>query len=158
MRTIAALSVISAASAARQIPTSDIPATSKLGSRILSASRPAGEGRQLDQENFAWVTNYSIKFQKCATSDEYYGGMFGGEEQNNDGNQYWMNGGGIYKQRLVHYKLCPTNSCGDSCSGGADYVIDMGLFVEAYIESKMDAQEYNCEQARENCYYDDEDQ
>jgi len=55
----------------------------------------------------------------------------------------------------VHYKLCPTGSC-DTCSGGADYVIDMGLFVEAFIESKLEAQEYNCEQVKENCYYDDE--
>ena len=56
-----------------------------------------------------------------------------------------------------------TERARDSCcvfcstdSGGADYVIDMGLFVEAFIESKMEAQEYNCEQAKDNCYYDDE--
>ena len=61
----------------------------------------------------------------------------------------------MYQQRLVHFKLCPTGNC-DSCSNGADYVIDMNAFVEAYIESKLDAQEYNCEMVRENCYNDDE--
>jgi len=154
-RTIAILSALKAASASKavELPNADIPATSKLGSRILSASR------QLDgNDDFSWVAGYSIKFEKCATSDDYYGGYFGGEENqggnnNNDGRQYYS---GMYKQRLVHYKLCPTGSCASGCDGGADYVIDMNVFVEAFIESKLDAQEYNCEMVRENCYYDDE--
>lgn len=154
-RTIAILSALKAASASKavELPNTDIPATSKLGSRILSASR------QLDgNDDFSWVAGYSIKFEKCATSDEYYGGYFGGEENqggndNNDGRQYYN---GMYKQRLVHYKLCPTGSCDSGCDGGADYVIDMNVFVEAFIESKLDAQEYNCEMVKENCYYDDE--
>jgi len=142
---LSALVTVSAASQPVELPTADIPATSKLGSRILSFSR------QLDgNDNFSWIAGYSIRFEKCATSEEYYGGYFGGED-NGDRNNY----NGMYAQRLVHYKLCPTGLC-DTCSGGADYVIDMGLFVEAFIESKLDAQEYNCEQVRENCYYDDE--
>lgn len=60
----------------------------------------------------------------------------------------------MYKQRLIHFKLCPTGSCDSKCTYGADYVVDMGVFVEAYIESKLDAQEYNCEMVRENCYCD----
>lgn len=60
----------------------------------------------------------------------------------------------MYQQRLVHFKLCPSSSC-SSCEGGADYVIDMNEYVNAYIESKMDAQEYNCERVRENCYCED---
>mmetsp|Transcript_8114 Transcript_8114/g.17584 ORF Transcript_8114/g.17584 Transcript_8114/m.17584 type:complete len:407 (+) Transcript_8114:129-1349(+) len=152
LRTASLLAALNAASASKpvKLPTADIPATSKLGSRILSASKQ----RNLDGDNFSWVAGYSIKFIKCATSDDYYGGYFGGEE--NGGNDR-QNYNGMYKQRLVHYKLCPTGSC-DSCSNGADYVIDMNVFVEAYIESKLDAQEYNCEQVRENCYYDDETQ
>jgi len=150
-RTIALLSALNVASAGRPsvaLPTADIPASSKLGSRILSSSR------QLDNnDNQSWIAGYSIRFEKCATSEEYYGGSFGGEENNDNQNNYNYNG--MYKQRLVHYKLCPTGNC-DTCSGGADYVIDMGLFVEAFIESKLEAQEYNCEQVKENCYYDDE--
>ena len=150
-RTIAFLSALNAASAAVEIPTADIPATSKLGSRILSASR------QLDgNDNFSWIAGYSIKFEKCATSDEYYGGYFGGDNNNGDNDNNRQNYNGMYKQRLVHYKLCPTGSCDTGCTGGADYVIDMNVFVEAYIESKVEAQEYACEQVMENCYYDDE--
>jgi len=126
-----------------------LSSTSELGSRLLASSR------RLDgNDNFAWIAGYSLVFEKCATSDEYYGGNFGGEGNNNNNDQNNFNG--MYQQRLVHYKLCPTDDCSNSCSGGAEYVIDMGLFVEAFIESKMDAQEYNCEQVRENCYYDDE--
>lgn len=148
-RTIALVSTLTAAAAAGkpvQVPTNDIPADSKLAARILDGAR------RLDGDNFSWVAGYSLKFQKCATSDDYYGGYFGGDD--NGGNDR-QNYNGMYKQRLVHFKLCPTGAC-DSCSNGADYVIDMNEFVEAYIESKLDAQEYNCEMVRENCYNDDE--
>ena len=149
-RTFATLSALGVASAAVELPTSDIDASSKLGGRILAASRP--EGRQLENDNFTWIAGYSIHFVMCATSDEYYGGNWGGNNKNQNRNNY----NGMQKQRLVHYKLCPTGS--SSCSNSADYVIDMNMFVEAFIESKLDAQEYNCEMARENCYNDDENQ
>lgn len=146
-RSVALLSALSAvAGKSVELPTGDIAASSKLGSRILS------QARQLDGENFSWVAGYSLKFEKCATSDEYYGGYFGGEGGGGNDRQ---NFNGMYKQRLIHFKLCPTGSCDSKCTYGADYVVDMGVFVEAYIESKLDAQEYNCEMVRENCYCDD---
>lgn len=148
LRSLALISAVGAATAGKsvELPTSDIRADSKLGNKILS------HARQLDDnDNFVWIAGYSIKFQKCATSEEYYGGYFGGEEDNDNQNGF----NGMYKQRLVHFKLCPSDDC-QSCTNGADYVIDMKLFVETYIESKLDAQEYNCEMVRENCYYDDE--
>jgi len=156
-RTIAFLSALNAASAGKsvEIPTGDISASSKLGTRILSGAR------QLDGDNFSWIAGYSLRFEKCATSDEYYGGYFGGDENggnNNNNNNDRQNYNGMYKQRLVHFKLCPADECSSSssCTNGADYVVDMNVFVEAYIESKLDAQEYNCEMVRENCYNDDE--
>lgn len=141
-RTAAALSVLSAASAGDVVPTADISATSKLGNRILSSAR------RLDDNQFTWVTGYSLKFHKCATSDEYFGG-FGGDNDNNNNRNF----NGMYKQRLVHFKLCPSDDC-DSCKNGADYVIDMNMYVEAYLESKLEAQEYNCEMVQENCNCD----
>lgn len=50
---------------------------------------------------------------------------------------------------LVHFKLCPSSSCSSSCAKGADYVVDMNEFVNAYVESKLSVQEYNCE--RKSC-------
>jgi len=136
-------SVLAAASATMEVPTRDIAASSQLGARILSHARKLG-----DNDNFSWVAGYSLKFEKCATSDEYYGGYFGGEEGGGNGRQ---NYNGMYKQRLIHFKLCPTESCSSGCSNGADYVIDMNVYVEAYIQSKLEAQEYNCEMVQENC-------
>ena len=145
-RTIATLSALGFAAASKPIEIDgNIKANTKLGSRILSSAKQLTPGRNLDAEAGDWVAGYSIKFEKCATSDEYYGGDLGGEQ--NDAQQ-WNN---MYKQRLVHFKLCPTQDGCSSCTYGADYVIDMNVFVEAYIESKLDAQEYNCEMVRENC-------
>ena len=149
--TIAALSAVGLASAAVEIPNHDIAAKSKLGNRILSAAKQTTRGLEQNDDDNLWQANYSIKFVKCATTDEYWGGDLGGEDNQNQNDFY-----GMYKQRLVHFKLCPTSNGCDSCTNGADYVIDMNAFVEAFIESKMDAQEYNCEQVRETCYQDNE--
>ena len=58
---------------------------------------------------------------------------------------------GMYQQRLVHFKLCPSDSC-RSCKNGADYVVDLSEFINAMMEAKLTAQEYNCERVRENCW------
>ena len=59
----------------------------------------------------------------------------------------------MYEQRVVHFQLCPTNSC-RSCKNGADYVVDLNVFIEAAIEAKMTADEYNCARVQDNCYCD----
>ena len=154
---IALLSATGVAAAGKpvEIPTNEIAASSQLGGRILSAARRLNNNN--NNNNFSWISGYSIKFEKCATSDEYYGGYFG-NNNNNKNNNNRQNFNGLYKQRLVHFKLCPTGSCSSSssssCANGADYVVDMNVFVDAYIDSKLTAQEYNCEQVRENCYCD----
>merc|ERR1719223_1430485 len=74
---------------------------------------------------------------------QYGNGYYQNEERNN----YQ----GMYEQKLVHFKLCPTDNCG-SCPGGADYVVDLAEFVDTFLEAKMTAEQYNCEQVRENCY------
>ncbi|KAL7475538.1 hypothetical protein ACHAW6_001449 [Cyclotella cf. meneghiniana] len=147
------------ASAATQVDTSDIPANSKMGSRLLSKARVLNNNNNNNNQNgdITWISGYSLKFEKCATSNDYYGGYFGGNGNNNNNNKNQNNRNGyngMYQQRLVHFKLCPSSSC-SSCEGGADYVIDMNEYVNAYMESKLEAQEYNCERVRENCYCDD---
>ena len=52
-RTFATLSALGVASAAVELPTRDIDASSKLGGRILAASRV--EGRQLENDKFTWI-------------------------------------------------------------------------------------------------------
>ena len=59
----------------------------------------------------------------------------------------------MYQQKLVHFKLCPSDSC-FRCKNGADYVVELSEFVDAMLEAKMTAQEYNCARVIENCYCD----
>lgn len=100
-----------------------------------------------------WAADYSLHFEKCATTTDYYGGYFGGNQDNNNGdNNNRNNYNGLYEQRLVHFKLCPSDSCSSNgCSGGADYVIDMNVYVEAYLNYQLEAQEAQCESVANNC-------
>ena len=71
------------ASTATQVDTSDIPANSKMGSRLLSKARILNNNNNNNNNNqngdITWISGYSLKFEKCATSNDYYGGYFGGE-------------------------------------------------------------------------------
>lgn len=127
---------------------SSIRAESKVGKNLLSKARRLDGGN----DDMSWATKYSLQFQKCATSTDYYGGYFGGNQDNNNDNNQRYNYNGVYEQRLVHFKLCPTDSCESGCSEGGDYVIDMNVFVQAYMEYKVEAQEAECEYVAENCY------
>ncbi len=73
-----------------------------------------------------------------------YGNSYYNNEQRNDYE-------GMYYQKLVHFKLCPSNSCWQ-CKNGADYVVELNDYVDAVLEAQMTAKEYNCEHVRENCY------
>jgi len=127
---------------------SSIRANSRVGKNLISKARRLDGGN----DNMSWAANYSLKFEKCATSTDYYGGYFGGNDNNDNNDNQRYNYNGLYEQRLVHFKLCPTDSCASGCSGGADYVIDMNEFVQAYMEYKVEAQEAECESVANNCY------
>lgn len=157
-----------------EVPNKDIAATSKSGNRILSKARRLDGGG--DEAVTTWVSGYSLKFHSCVANQNYYGGWFNGDNGGNDnnngnynyngqydanayGDNYNYNGNnngaegyeGMYQQKLVHFKLCPSDSCW-SCKGGADYVVELGDYVDAVLEAKMSATEYQCEQVREQCY------
>lgn len=179
---IAAAPVVASAtrlSPGAKVDNADIKASSKTGNRILSKARRLDDG----DGDLTWVAGYSLKFHSCVESQNYYGGYFadndnnnaqnydyyGGDDNNNqyngdyqqadgNGNGYYNNEErndyeGMYAQKLVHFQLCPSDSC-RSCKNGADYVIDLNEYVDAVLEAKMTAQEYNCERVRENCYCD----
>mmetsp|Transcript_36952 Transcript_36952/g.62855 ORF Transcript_36952/g.62855 Transcript_36952/m.62855 type:complete len:431 (-) Transcript_36952:180-1472(-) len=139
-----------------------LKAESKVGNKVLSkARRLDGDG------DSTWIAGYSLKFHSCTEAQDYYGGYFNDENnnanynngENNGENGYYYNQNdrdnyeGMYQQKLVHFQLCPSDSCW-RCKNGADYVVDLETFVDAIIEAKMTAQEYNCEQVREQCWCD----
>lgn len=133
-------SVAAASATSVEVPMNDVSMNSKLGGKIMSKARRLDANN--NQEAGAWVANYSLVFQKCAVSDEYFAFEGGNQDRNN-----WQGA----KQRLVHFKLCPSSNC-NSCNNGADYVVPMQDFVQMYFQAKMEAEEYNCEMVRENCY------
>eukprot|EP00567_Pseudictyota_dubia_P013144 CAMPEP_0197438558 /NCGR_PEP_ID=MMETSP1175-20131217/5516_1 /TAXON_ID=1003142 /ORGANISM="Triceratium dubium, Strain CCMP147" /LENGTH=383 /DNA_ID=CAMNT_0042968309 /DNA_START=66 /DNA_END=1217 /DNA_ORIENTATION=+ len=119
----------------------DVPADSKMGNKLLSSARRLGDQDERDQ---TWIAGYSLRFKSCHSvttvpQEE------GGEELQ------------LYNSNVVVFQLCKTSSCGsqnDKCEGGAEYAINMALFLDAYTEAKMEKEEQICENIRENCYCD----
>jgi hypothetical protein len=119
----------------------------------LKVDSPAGQAllaqsRNLEQNAYSWIMDYSMVFQSCHMVHQ-----FAGEDGGEDGNT-------VSYMNLVKYKLCPSKKCKYGCKG-AEYVTDMDSFVDAYTEWQMNDKEYKCEQQREKCgcddYYGDED-
>lgn len=78
-----------------------------------------------DADDFVatWMSDYSIIYQNCF--------------QTND----WLT-----------FSLCPgDSSCKTGCSGGADYLVDIHVFLEAYLQAKVDSKAYACMAAQEKC-------
>jgi hypothetical protein len=73
-------------------------------------------------------------------------GQGGGQNQNNNDNSF------LYTQNLVKFALCSKDvACGSCGNGVAQYVVNMNDFVDAWTESKMQADQQACEAIRENC-------
>ena len=125
-----------------------IPASSRLGSRLLSTARRVNNNNGDDAVDFTWVSDYSIRFDSCHTTLSFRaegGGSADGEDVEP-----------TESMRLVHFKLCPTDSCSaSSCKNGADYLVEMREFVEAYADFQLTQQEYNCEKVQDNCDCED---
>ncbi len=93
------------------------------------------------EEDYSWITGYSVVFDSCHVVDSY---------------NFEENEGGIVRNNLVKFKLCPSNNCMTSCTG-AEYLVPLNDFVNSYTEWQMDDIEYKCEQVRENCDCEDRD-
>lgn len=135
------LAVLSAVASATIVP-NDIPATSKLGSRLLSKATVVEDARHLEQErDVTFVASYSLKYLGCSSLVQVRE-EGGGDE------------GILYTQNLVRFALCPTSATCSSCSNGGEYVVSMMEFVDLYTEHKLNDKEWACEMIRENCYCD----
>lgn len=141
------LAFVVGASANAAVPDFDVKVDSKLGKRLMSKARALNEDR-----DWTWVANYDIKYRGCSSLVQIRGEEGGG----GDGESM------LYTQNLVKFSLCPSDSSCSKCKNGADYVVNMMEFVDAWTEFKMSAQEQACENIRENCYcnnnYNDDQQ
>jgi hypothetical protein len=127
------------------VPHDGIPVDSEIGQRLMNKAR-ALEQQNQDQ---SWLTGYSIKYLGCTALVQVKGdaqGQGGGQNQNNDNAL-------LYTQNLVKFALCSKDTACGSCGNGvAQYVVPMNDFMDAWTESKMQAEEQACEAVRENCY------
>jgi hypothetical protein len=129
--------------------TDEISAKSPVGKKILSKARLLN---QAYEEDFTWLVDYSIKFDKCHSIHANGGeGAGGGQEEGSSM-------GGV--QHLVQFHLCPTKSSCGSCSGGAEYVVDLREFATSFLEVKQELNESACKTVENSCncnYYGDDD-
>ena len=139
------LSALAAVSATSEIRVGDtLKANSKIGKQLMASARRLEEnGEEEDAANFAWVADYSLKFQGCHHLVQWNEEADGEEDVK------------LYKKRLVRFRLCPSDTCSSSNAGGCsegygDYVIDMETYMQAYIESKRQTEENVCGGYMEN--------
>jgi hypothetical protein len=132
------LAVLAAVASAKAIvPDFEVSADSKLGKRLLSKARAL----ENNDRDMTFVAKYSVKYTGCAS-------LVSLSQEGNNNNE----GGILQTQNLAKFSLCPTDGECGSCKSGADYVINMMDFMDAWTEFKMTAEEYACESIRENCY------
>lgn len=112
----------------------EMSVTSATGKKLLS------KARRLDDEDvdYTWMSNYSIKFDKCYSWEAY-----GRDEREN-------------RETFITFKVCPSDNCSSGCRYGGEYIVEMRDYVQTYLEFKEGLQEYNCEQVEENCECDDD--
>jgi len=131
----------------------EINKRTKAGNKILSEAKLVDSRQLNDEVDFSWIADYSIKFSQCHSFYNF------AEEDDDNGGDDDMNKN-FYQQNMVTFNLCESNMCYSNnektCSGGGQYIVGMMDFVNAYIEAKMEQQEYNCEIVRENCYCNDD--
>jgi len=118
----------------------DIPLNSEFGKRILANA----EGRQLEENNAAFLADYSIKFQGCHHVQQW----------NDEADE--ENDVRIMTKRLARFRLCPADSCtnqnGSGCNSKyGDYVVDMDTFVEAYVEAMQQDDGSFCADVASDC-------
>jgi len=132
------------------VPQSSVSATSKIGEKVMSKARRLDDNEEID---YTWVANMSLKFQGCYHTQQWNEEADGDEDVR------------ISTQRLVRFRLCPTDTCSMESAGGCsegygDYIIGMDDYLAAYFEAVQQDQEYSCEYEKEygDCICDGENQ
>jgi hypothetical protein len=126
---------------------SEIKADSDLARKLLTKARKLAENKN-ENNQFNWVSGYSLKFQGCHQIKQW-------NDNANDKNDVK-----ISTKKLVRFRLCPTSGCSDSkaagCSSGyGDYIIDMDTYLSYYYEATKASNEQKCADITNNCNCDD---
>lgn len=127
---------------AKTVQLKDIELNSPLGNKVMEHARRLDQNEEID---FTWVANYAIKFQGCHQISQWNEEADGEEDVR------------IQTKRLVRFRLCPKDSCttenaGGCNSGYGEYILDMNIFLDAYLQARQEHNEYMCEMyAYKNC-------
>lgn len=136
--------LLAAASAAK------LTTKTKAGAKLLSKARRVNQNQE---EDFAWMADYSLKFEGCHTIHTAFAEGEGG------GNEEGASNFGA--QRLAKFSLCSSDkSCG-SCRAGGEYMVRLDEFAQAYLEADQEIKATKCNAVEENCncnYYYGDDQ
>lgn len=121
--------------AAASLP--EISVDSAMGQSLLSKARRLDQGEMDWNTEYAWISNYSVKFQGCHHIKQWNDEADGDEDVR------------ISTKRLVRFRLCPADSCSANKAAGCssafgDYIIDMDTFMNSYMEGKRTADEWEC--------------
>lgn len=122
---------------------SEIKADSDLARKLITKARKLAENKN-ENNQFNWVSGYSLKFQGCHQIKQW----------NDDADD--KNDVKISTKKLVRFRLCPTSGCSDSkaagCSSGyGDYIIDMDTYLSYYYEATKASNEQKCADITNNC-------
>jgi hypothetical protein len=134
---LSVLSLVGADSRASPIHVGEILADSDLGRELLSkASRQLSQGGD-DVFNGNWVSGYSLKFQGCHHISQWNDAINSEEDVR------------IATKRLVRFRMCPTDSCDKTTTGGCsqgygDYVIDMNTYLQYYFAARETYKDFEC--------------
>jgi len=140
------LSALAAVSAKKPLKSVELPSSvaknSKLGQNIMANARKL-ENAADDEMDMAWLVDYSIKFQGCHHITQWNDEADGQDDVR------------IATKRLVRFRLCPVGTCDDSSSGGCDsgygdYIIDMQMYLEAYLQDLEELHEWTCQNYEQN--------
>lgn len=90
---------------------------------ILKNARKLEDGGEQNAQMEDFLTDFSIRMTKCLPK------------------QVLTDVDGTQHTGVVLFRMCPTNSCSDDkgCSSGyADFAVDVGTFVSAFVEDQQD--------------------
>jgi hypothetical protein len=143
MKVIVAALLVATASA--------IPLNSRLGASLIENARALKQ----NEVDTTWMVNYTVHFDKCHAVNNVYS-MNGQQGNNNKNNNNNNQASQIFTQYMAEFSVCPSSStCKAGCTGGANYIIDLGYFAQSYVEAKKEFDKSACETVKANCVYED---
>lgn len=137
----------------------DIMVSSRLGRMIMEQAIPE-HGRELEEQDSYFLTQYAIKFQGChhvqQWNDNANNQNNGNNHNNNGNNNNNQNNVRIMTKRLARFRLCPADQCSNERSVGCtskygDYIVDLDTFVDSYLQALENDQEGFCTMVEEDC-------